>query len=129
MGISLVRKILDRHAVWGTARAGQALGIRVDQILLDDLAAPWALIAFRSTAIATSRGQCLIAIDRRVSRISAAEARAHADLRADAKRIGAFFSPAGNGAGTLVHLAGLALPGRVLLATDRLAPVAGSLGM
>ncbi|MDP2166813.1 MAG: aconitate hydratase [Thermodesulfovibrionales bacterium] len=130
MGKGIVRKILDAHRVYGEAKAGSPLGLRVDQVYTQDATGTMAWLQFE--AIGVERVGVPLAVsyvDHNMMQSNFMNADDHAFLESAARKFGAYFSRPGNGISHQVHLERFSAPGRIALGTDSHTPTGGGIGM
>jgi len=129
MARNLVQKILDSHAVTGTRLSGHEIGIRIDHTLVHDNSGPTAFMLFEALGYRRIKNALSICcIDHKTSQVGFENADDHRYLQGMSAKIGAVFSPAGNGICHQVYLEGFAKPGITLLGADSHACTAGCVG-
>ena len=127
---TLTEKILSRHLLEGQLRAGEEIGIRIDQTLTQDATGTMAALQFEALGVARARTELSVSyIDHNTMQIGYENADDHRYLRSFASRYGVWFSPAGNGICHQIHLQRFGRPGRTLIGSDSHTPTAGALGM
>ncbi len=129
MARNLVQKILDNHLVAETRESGEEIGIRIDHTLVHDNSGPTAFMLFEALGYRRVKNDLSICcIDHKTAQVGFENADDHRYLRKMSEKIGAVFSPAGNGICHQVYLERFARPGITLLAADSHACTAGSIG-
>ncbi len=130
MAASLTRKLIETHLVAGQARAGQEIGVGVDQVLLTDTNGTMAWLQFEAMGFPRVAPPCVVTyIDHNVYQVDSRNSDDHRYLQAVARRYGAVLSKPGNGICHQVHFETFAIPGQTLLGTDSHTPLCGAAGM
>src|SRR5256712_1784077 len=126
MGKNLTRKILDGHLVEGRLVAGEEIGIRIDQVLAQDLTATQAFLHFEAMGI--SRIRCRVAAcyaDHNVLHIKPENMEDHFYLQTASRKYGIWFGKPTSGIGHQIHLEHFAIPGETVLGADSHTPHCG----
>lgn len=127
---NLVQKILESHQLQGEARAGQEIGIRIDQTLTQDATGTMAYLQFESMGIPKIESELSVSyVDHNTLQEGFENADDHRYLQTVAAKYGVLYSRAGNGICHQVHLERFACPGKTLLGSDSHTPNAGGMGM
>ncbi|MCX7803625.1 MAG: aconitate hydratase [Planctomycetota bacterium] len=130
MGENLARRILRAHLVSGETKAGEEIGIRIDQTLTQDATGTMAWLQFESMGVPRVRTELSVSyVDHNTIQMGYENPDDHRYLQSAARKYGAFFSRPGNGICHQVHLEQFARPGRTLLGSDSHTPTCGALGM
>src|SRR2546421_6616194 len=130
MGKNLTRKILEAHLVEGRLVAGEEIGIRIDQVLAQDLTATQAFLHFEAMGI--SRIRCRVAAcyaDHNVLHIKPENMEDHLYLQTASRKYGIWFGKPASGIGHQIHLEHFAVPGETVLGADSHTPHCGGVGM
>jgi len=130
MGKSLTHKILEAHLAEGRLIPGEEIGIRVDQVLAQDLTATQAFLQFE--AMGLQRVRCkLVACyaDHNVLHIRPEHMEDHLYLQTASKKYGVWFGKPASGIGHQIHLEHFAIPGETVLGADSHTPHCGGVGM
>ncbi|HEY6101869.1 MAG TPA: aconitase family protein, partial [bacterium] len=130
MGENLTRKILQAHLVEGRMVAGEEIGIRIDQVLAQDLTATQAFLQFE--AMGLPRIRCRIAAcyaDHNVLHIRPENMEDHLYLQTASRKYGLWFAKPASGIGHQIHLEHFAVPGETVLGADSHTPHCGGVGM
>jgi len=130
MGENLTRKILRSHLVEGQMVPGEEIGIRVDQVLAQDLTATQAFLQFEAMGI--PRVRCRVAAcyaDHNVLHIKPENMEDHLYLQTAARKYGVWFAKPASGIGHQIHLEHFAVPGETVLGADSHTPHCGGVGM
>ena len=130
MGLNLTRKILTEHFVEGRLVTGEEIGVRVDQILAQDLTATQAFLQFE--AMGLPRVRCKLAAcyaDHNVLHIRPENMEDHLYLQTASRKYGLWFAKPASGIGHQIHLEHFAVPGEIVLGADSHTPHCGGVGM
>ena len=130
MGENLTRKILQAHLVEGRMVPGEEIGIRIDQVLAQDLTATQAYLQFEAMGI--PRVRCRIAAcyaDHNVLHIRPENMEDHLYLQTASRKFGIWFAKPASGIGHQIHLEHFAVPGETVLGADSHTPHCGGVGM
>lgn len=130
MSANLTRKILQDHLVEGRMVPGEEIGIRVDQVLAQDLTATQAFLQFEAMGI--PRVRCRIAAcyaDHNVLHIKPENMEDHLYLQTASRKYGVWFAKPASGIGHQIHLEHFAVPGETVLGADSHTPHCGGVGM
>jgi aconitate hydratase len=130
MGENLTRKILQTHLVEGRLVHGEEIGIRVDQVLAQDLTATQAFLQFE--AMGLPRVRCRLAAcyaDHNVLHIRPENMEDHLYLQTASRKYGLWFAKPASGIGHQIHLEHFAVPGETVLGADSHTPHCGGVGM
>jgi aconitate hydratase len=137
MGQNLIYKILSSHLVEGKLKAGEEIGIRIDQTLTQDATGTTAFLLYESidagpsTALGAGRVKTQISvsyIDHNMAQFGPENHNDHLYLQTVAAKTGVYFSRPGNGICHQVHLERFARPGATLLGSDSHTPTSGGIG-
>jgi aconitate hydratase len=127
---TLTHKLLEAHLAHGRLRAGDEIGLRVDQVLLEDATGTMAAMQFEQLAV--ERVQVPLAVtyvDHNVLGLDDRNMDDHRYLQAFCARYGLLYSRPGNGIAHYIHLERFARPGQLLLGADSHTTMAGAVGM
>jgi aconitate hydratase len=130
MGANLTRKILQAHLVDGRLVPGEEIGIRIDQVLCQDLTATQAFLHFE--ALGLPRVRCRLAAcyaDHNVLHIRPENMEDHLYLQTASRKYGVWFGKPATGIGHQIHLEHFAVPGETVLGADSHTPHCGGVGM
>lgn len=130
MGENLTRKILQAHLAEGRLVPGEEIGIRVDQVLAQDLTATQAFLQFEAMGI--PRVRCRVAAcyaDHNVLHIRPENMEDHLYLQTASRKFGVWFAKPASGIGHQIHLEHFAVPGETVLGADSHTPHCGGVGM
>lgn len=130
MGKTIAEKIIAEHLVCGTMKAGEEIGLRIDQTLTQDATGTMAYLAFEAMGFPRVKTELSVAyVDHNTLQCGFENADDHRYLETVTAKYGIRFSPAGNGICHQVHLERFGRPGRTLIGSDSHTPTAGGLGM
>lgn len=130
MGENVTRKILKAHLVEGRMIPGDEIGIRVDQVLAQDLTATQAFLQFEAMGI--PRIRCRVAAcyaDHNVLHIKPENMEDHLYLQTASRKYGIWFGKPASGIGHQIHLEHFAVPGETVLGADSHTPHCGGVAM
>lgn len=130
MGRNVARKLVAAHLVEGEMRPGDPIAIRIDQTLTQD--ATGTLVMLELEAMGLDRVKTELSaqyVDHNLIQEDFRSADDHLFLRSACRRLGIWYSPAGNGVSHPVHQERFGRPGKTLLGADSHTPAAGSIGM
>lgn len=127
---NVTQKILAHHLVEGGLEAGREIGIRIDQVLLQDHTGTQAMLHF--LAMAFARAHCPLAVcyaDHNVLQFRPENMEDHLFLRTVCRKYGLWFAKPGAGICHQVHLENFSTPGDTLIGADSHTPHCGGAGM
>lgn len=130
MGENVTRKILQTHLVEGRMIPGDEIGIRIDQVLAQDLTATQAFLQFEAMGI--PRIRCRVAAcyaDHNVLHIKPENMEDHLYLQTASRKYGIWFGKPASGIGHQIHLEHFAVPGETVLGADSHTPHCGGVAM
>ena len=130
MGYSIVQKIIKSHLLSGEMKAGEEIGLRIDQTLTQDATGTMAYLQLEAMEIDRVKTELSIAyIDHNTLQSGFENADDHRYIQTVAKKHGVRFSRPGNGICHQVHLERFGVPGKTLIGSDSHTPTAGGIGM
>ncbi len=130
MAKSLTYKILEEHLADGELKAGNSIGIRIDQTLTQDATGTTAYLLFESMGLGRVKTDVSVSyIDHNMSQFGPENHNDHLYLQTIARKAGVYHSRAGNGICHQVHLERFGKPGSTLLGSDSHTPTGGGIGM
>ncbi|MBP2638055.1 MAG: aconitate hydratase [Firmicutes bacterium] len=129
MGQNLFEKIIGSHLVTGTSKAGNEIGIRIDQTLTQDALGTMAYLQFEAMGVDVVKTESVSYIDHNTLQDGFENADDHRYLQTVADKHGIMYSKAGNGICHQVHLERFACPGLTLIGSDSHTPTSGAVGM
>ncbi len=130
MGDNITRKILRAHLVDGRMVPGEEIGIKVDEILIQDITGTAAMMHFE--AMQLGRVRCRVACvygDHNVLQVSEENTEDHVYLSTAARKYGIWWAKPGAGIGHQIHQEHFACPGDTALGADSHTPHIGGMGV
>lgn len=130
MGDNITRKILRAHCVDGRLAPGEEIGIKVDEILIQDITGTAAMMHFE--AMQLGRVRCKVACvygDHNVLQVSEENTEDHVYLSTAARKYGIWWAKPGAGIGHQIHQEHFACPGDTALGADSHTPHIGGMGV
>ena len=130
MGYTLAEKIIKKHLVFGAMKAGEEIGLKIDQTLTQDATGTMAYLQFEAMGTERVSTELSVAyIDHNTLQTGFENADDHRYIQTVTKKHGIRFSRPGNGICHQVHLERFAIPGKTLIGSDSHTPTAGGMGM
>ncbi len=130
MGENVARKILKAHLVDGRMVPGEEIGIKIDEILIQDITGTAAMMHFE--AMQLHRVRCKVACvygDHNVLQVSEENTEDHVYLATAARKYGIWWAKPGAGIGHQIHQEHFACPGDTALGADSHTPHIGGMGV
>ena len=130
MGNNVTQKLIKDHLLFGEMKAGEEIGIKIDQTLTQD--ATGTLVMLELEALRLERVKTELSaqyVDHNVLQTDFKNADDHLFLQSACQKFGIWYSRAGNGVSHPVHMERFGIPGKTLLGSDSHTPAAGSMGM
>ncbi|MFT7336217.1 MAG: aconitate hydratase, partial [Porticoccaceae bacterium] len=128
--LNVSQKLIQSHLLYGEMIAGQEIGIRIDQALLQD--ATGTLVQLELEAMGLKKAKTEVAVqyvDHNLLQTDSKNADDHLFLLSAAQKFGLWYSRPGNGVSHPVHMERFGKPGKTLVGSDSHSCAAGSLGM
>ncbi|MGO4816993.1 aconitate hydratase [Flavobacterium sp. W22_SRS_FP1] len=128
--LNVSQKLIQTHLLHGAMIAGQEIGIRIDQALLQD--ATGTLVQLELEAMGLKKAKTEVAVqyvDHNLLQTDSKNADDHLFLLSAAQKFGLWYSRPGNGVSHPVHMERFGKPGKTLVGSDSHSCAAGSLGM
>ncbi len=130
MAMNLTQKILNAHLVEGKCSPGREIGIKIDQILLQDATGTVAMLEFEALGLDSIKAELAVQyVDHNILQTDDKNADDHRYLQTAAARYGLHFSPPGNGVSHQVHMERFGIPGKTLVGSDSHTPGAGGVSV
>ena len=127
---NLTQKILEAHLIEGKLIAGEEIGIKIDQILLQDATGTMAMLEFEAMGLNRVKAELAVQyVDHNILQTDSKNADDHRYLQSACARYGIYYSPAGNGVSHQVHMERFGIPGKTLLGSDSHTPGAGGISV
>jgi aconitate hydratase len=116
--------------VEGELVAGREIGVRIDQVLLQDATGTMAMLEFEALGIDRVRADIAVQyVDHNIMQADNKNADDHIYLQSASARYGIYFSPPGNGVSHQVHMERFGIPGKTLLGSDSHTPGAAGVSV
>ena len=123
-------KLIESHLVSGEMKAGEEIGIRIDQTLAQDATGTMVMLEFAGLGIPRVRTELSAQyVDHNLLQVDWRNADDHLFLRSACEKFGVWYSKPGNGVSHPVHMQRFGVPGKSLLGSDSHTCAGGSLGM
>ncbi len=130
MGYTIAQKIIKNHLVSGEMKAGEEIGLRIDQTLTQDATGTMAYLQFEAMGTERVKTELSVAyVDHNTLQAGFENADDHRYIQTVTKKHGIRFSRPGNGICHQVHLERFGVPGKTLIGSDSHTPTAGGIGM
>lgn len=127
---NLTRKIIEAHLVEGRLEPGEEIGIRIDQVLLQDATGTMAMLEFEALGLDRIKAELAVQyVDHNILQTDNKNADDHRYLQSASTRFGIHFSPPGNGVSHQVHMERFGIPGKTLVGSDSHTPGAGGVSV
>ena len=130
MGENLTRKILKAHLADGRMAPGEEIGIKIDEILIQDITGTAAMQHFE--AMQLHRVRCKVACvygDHNVLQVNEENTEDHQYLSTAARKYGIWWAKPGSGIGHQIHQEHFACPGDTALGADSHTVHMGGMGL
>lgn len=128
--LNMTQKLIKSHLVDGEMKAGEEIGIKIDQTLTQD--ATGTLVMLELEAMNLDEAKTDIScqyVDHNLLQTDNKNPDDHLFLKSAAERFGLWYSRPGNGVSHPVHSEHFAQPGKTLAGSDSHTPASGCLGM
>ncbi len=130
MGKNVTQKLIENHLVEGRMQAGEEIGLKIDQTLMQDATGTLVMLEFEALGVARVRTELSAQyVDHNLLQQDFKNPDDHLFLRSACKKFGIWFSRPGNGVSHPVHMERFGVPGKTLLGADSHTCAAGALGM
>jgi len=130
VGSTIAEKIICTHLVSGEMKAGEDIGLRIDQTLTQDATGTMAYLEFEAMGVPRVKTERSVAyIDHNTLQSGFENADDHRYIQSIAKKHGIYFSRPGNGICHQLHLERFGIPGKTLIGSDSHTPTGGGIGM
>lgn len=130
MGNNVTRKLIESHLVSGAMRAGEEIGLKIDQTLTQDATGTMVMLELEAMKLPRAKTELSAQyVDHNLIQSDFRNADDHLFLRSACRRFGLWYSRPGNGVSHPVHMERFGIPGKTLLGSDSHTCSAGSLGM
>jgi aconitate hydratase len=130
MAQNIAQKLIESHLVKGSMKAGEEIGLKIDQTLTQDATGTMVMLELEAMGIPRVRTELSAQyVDHNLLQTDFRNADDHLFLQSACKKFGLWYSRPGNGVSHPVHMERFGVPGKTLLGSDSHTPAAGSLGM
>ena len=120
---NLTQKILEAHLFEGKIVCNEEIGIRIDQVLLQDATGTMVMLEFESLGLDSVKAELAVQyVDHNILQSNSRNADDHRYLQTVCDHYGIHFSPPGNGICHQVHMERFGIPGKTLLGADSHTP-------
>jgi aconitate hydratase len=130
MGKGVAQKIIEAHLVDGRAVAGQEIGLKIDQVLIQDMTGTQAIMHFEAMGLPRVRARVAAGYaDHNVLHITPENMEDHIYMRNACRKYGIWYTKPAAGIGHQIHQEHFAVPGDTALGADSHTPHQGGVGM
>ncbi len=130
MGMNVTQKLIANHLVEGRMQAGEEIGLKIDQTLMQDATGTLVMLEFEALGIARVKTELAVQyVDHNLLQEDFKNPDDHLFLRSACRKFGIWFSRPGNGVSHPVHMERFGVPGKTLLGSDSHTCAGGALGM
>ena len=130
MSSNVTQKLIRTHLLHGDMKAGDEIGIRIDQTLTQDATGTLVMLELESIDLDRVKTEISVQyVDHNIVQADFKNADDHLFLRSACQRFGVWFSGPGNGVSHPCHQENFGKPGKTLLGADSHTPAGGALGM
>lgn len=130
MGQNVAQKLIETHLMDGQMKAGEEIGLKIDQTLTQDATGTMVMLEFEALGIPKVKTELSAQyVDHNLLQNDFKNADDHLFLRSACQKFGVWYSRPGNGVSHPVHMERFGIPGKTLLGSDSHSCAAGSLGM
>lgn len=128
--LNVTEKLIKSHLVDGEIKAGEEIGIKIDQTLTQD--ATGTLVMLELEAMNLDKAKTEVScqyVDHNLLQTDFKNPDDHLFLKSAAERFGIWYSRPGNGVSHPVHTEHFAAPGKTLAGSDSHTPASGCMGI
>ena len=127
---NVTQKLFESHLVSGEMKAGQEIGLKIDQTLTQDATGTLVMLELEAMGLDRARTELSAQyVDHNLLQTDNRNPDDHLFLRSACEKFGLWFSPPGSGVSHAVHMERFGRPGKTLLGSDSHTCAAGSMGM
>ncbi|MFL1405919.1 aconitate hydratase [Marinobacter sp. M1N3S26] len=127
---NVTQKLFGSHLVSGEMKAGQEIGLKIDQTLTQDATGTLVMLELEAMGLDRARTELSAQyVDHNLLQTDSRNPDDHLFLRSACEKFGLWFSPPGSGVSHAVHMERFGKPGKTLLGSDSHTCAAGSMGM
>ncbi len=130
MGKGVAQKIIESHLVDGKAVTGEEIGLRIDQVLIQDMTGTQAIMHFEAMGLPRVRARVAAGYaDHNVLHITPENMEDHIYMRNSCRKYGIWYAKPASGIGHQIHQEHFSVPGETALGADSHTPHQGGVGM
>src|SRR5699024_1925409 len=112
MAKTVTEKLIEKHLVTGDMRAGEEIGLRIDQTLTQDATGTMVMLELEAMGLDYAKTEASAQyVDHNLMQVDNKNPDDHLFLESATKRFGLYYSRPGNGVSHPVHMQRLAKPG------------------
>jgi aconitate hydratase len=128
--MNIARQLISDHLVEGRMDIGEEIGLKPDQVLLQDATGTLSMLMLEAIGIDRVRVPLAVQyVDHNLVQADSRNPEDHLYLETTSRRFGIWFSRPGNGISHPVHMEAFGVPGALLVGADSHTCAAGSLAM
>ena len=128
--MNVAQKLIASHLVDGEMKAGEEIGLKIDQTLTQDATGTMVMLELEAMDIDRVRTELSVQyVDHNLLQEDFKNSDDHLFLQSACRRFGIWFSRAGNGVSHPLHQERFGIPGKTLLGSDSHTCAAGAIGM
>ncbi|MFG6115955.1 aconitate hydratase [Halobacillus sp. MO56] len=130
MAMNVSEKLINSHLISGEMKAGEEIGLRIDQTLTQDATGTMVMLELEAMNLDRAKTEASAQyVDHNIIQEDNKNPDDHLFLQSAARRFGLYYSRPGNGVSHPVHMQRLAEPGKTLLGSDSHTCANGCMGM
>jgi aconitate hydratase len=130
MAQNVAQKLIAAHLVEGKMQAGEEIGLKIDQALMQDATGTMVMLEYEAMGLGKVKTEVAVQyVDHNLLQTDFKNADDHLFLRSACEKFGIWFSRPGNGVSHPVHMERFGIPGKTLLGSDSHTCAGGALGM
>jgi len=130
MAQNVAQKLIASHLVEGSMQAGNEIGLKIDQTLIQDATGTMVMLEFEAMGIRRVKTELSAQyVDHNLIQTDFKNPDDHLFLRSACRKFGVWYSRPGNGVSHPVHMERFGKPGKSLLGSDSHTCAAGSMAM
>jgi aconitate hydratase len=128
--MNVAQKIIATHLVDGKLRAGDEIGLKIDQTLTQDATGTMVMLELEAMQVERAKTELSVQyVDHNLLQEDYKNPDDHLFLESACRRFGVWFSRPGNGVSHPLHQERFGIPGKTLLGSDSHTCAAGAIGM
>lgn len=130
MSLNVAQKLIQSHLLHGDLKAGEEIGICIDQTLTQDATGTLVMLELEAMGLDRARTEVSVQyVDHNLIQEDYKNPDDHLFLRSAGQRFGLWYSRPGNGVSHPCHQENFGKPGKTLLGSDSHTPAGGAIGM